>query len=115
MNVVNNVVINAATNTGTVLSAAIPAQFFTSMSAQAVFSDAAAAGVFKLECSDDPSNTGVAPTHWNDVPLITATVASGAVTMLTAPTICYQWVRVSWARSGGAGTVTVRIKALEAA
>lgn len=110
MNIVNNVALSAVANSGTVTSAAILSQFFTSMSAQAKFSDAAAAGTFKLQASNEVSS----PTNWNDIPNTSQTVASGATTLIPYTLMCYQWVRLVFASSGGAGTITARFKALEA-
>ncbi len=112
MQIVNLVALNAVANSGTKTSTPIRAAFFYSMSAQAVFSDAAAAGAFKLQASDDPYNA--TPTNWNDIPNTSQTVASGATTLIPNTLCAYQWVRVVWTQSGGAGTVTARFKAVEA-
>lgn len=105
MEAFNSPVINAVANTGTVVSAAFDGTYLVNCTAQAKFTDAAAAGTLKIQCSNDPVN----PTNWNDVPLATAAVASGALTMtpiLSTP-LCYKWLRVSFTSSGGAGTLTV--------
>ncbi len=100
---------NGATN-ATTESAAIRAEFITSISAQAWFSDNAAAGNVKFQASNDP----VSPTHWNDVPSTAQTVAAGATTLIPNTLCCYEWVRVVWTRTGGGGTFTVRVKSLGA-
>ncbi len=110
MNIVNNVAINGVTQTGTVVSSAILSQFFTSMTVQAKFSDAAAAGSLKIQASNDASS----PTNWNDITSSITAVASGALTMIPPVAMCYQYVRIAFVSSGGAGTITARFKALEA-
>lgn len=99
--------INAAANTGTVVSEVIDAQFLTSGSIQAAFSDAAAAGTLLLQCSNDPNP----PANWDTVKngslSASATVASGALTTISMQWLNFRWLRISWTRSGGAGTFSV--------
>lgn len=100
----NPKILDAVANSGTVVSAAVDARFLWSATVQAAFTDGAAAGTLKLQSSNDPA----AQTHWNDIPSATASVASGATTttpILSTP-LCYQWIRVAFASSGGAGTIT---------
>lgn len=107
MNYSNHPVINAVANASTVTSAAVDARFVLMATAQAVFTDGSAAGTLKLQASNDNS----APTNWNDIPLATASVVSGADTMtpVLATPFCYQFIRVSFTSSGGAGTFTVNL------
>lgn len=97
----------SATNTGTITSAAVVSRFVLAATAQAVFTDAAAAGTLKLQGSNDATS----PTHWNDIANATTTVVAGATatTPLLAANLCYQWIRVVWTSSAGAGTVTVNL------
>jgi hypothetical protein len=107
MTPLNDLVIAAAANTGTVTSAPIPAKFLLAATAQAVFTDGAAAGTLKLEASNDDKN----PTHWNDIPDASESVSAGATTMtpILATYLCYQWIRVNFESSGGSGTLSVRL------
>ena len=105
----NDPALVAATNTGTVLSAAIDSRFYVNVTVQAEFTDGAAAGTLKIQGSNDPHS----PTNWNDVPGMTIAVAAGATvtTPTTATPLCYQWVRVAFVSSAGAGTITANLHA----
>ena len=104
MSPANFLAIDAATNTGTVTSDAYPAQFLVGATAQASFTDNTAAGSLKLQGSNDPKS----PTNWSDIPSTATAVASGATTATPplAAYLCYQWIRVAFVRSGGAGTLS---------
>ncbi len=102
--------ITAQTNTGTVDSAAIHAKFITSLSAQGVFTDNSAAGTLKLQWSNDV----VAPTHWTDIASSSISVTAGGTVGTIVLPCCFEWIRVTYTRSGGAGTFSVRVKTLEA-
>lgn len=104
---------SAATNT-TSASAAITARFITSVTAVATFSDNTTTGTIKFQASNDDAKNGT-PTTWVDVPgsAATASVTSGATTTLGPVDVAFQWLRVSWTRTGGAGTLTVRVKGSE--
>jgi hypothetical protein len=112
---INQVVINAvANNTTPAASAPILANQIFNITAIATFSDGAAAGSLVLQGSNDPAKgldpSLFAPTTWVTIPGASATVASGATTVLV-PTnpVCYNWIRVSWTRTGAAGTLTVAV------
>lgn len=87
-----------------------------SLSFQAFFSDAAAAGTLKLQASNDSApdrgQTAFAPTNWVDIPSATATVTAGGSVLITIANCCYGYVRAVWTRSAGAGTITVNIQGL---
>lgn len=105
----NVVFFNAQANSaGEKLSSIVDAQFISSGSIQAVFSDAAAAGDIILECSNDTLKTA---SHWsicaNGSNSGKVTVADGALTLISLQWINSRWLRVSWTRSAGAGTLTV--------
>ena len=107
--------IDAAANTGTVTSAAFPAQFLIGATAQAFFTDNAAAGSLKLQGSNDPP-IGT-PTHWSDIQNSSAAVTAGATTCTPplAAYLCYQWIRVAFVSSGGAGTLSAHLHTWSAA
>lgn len=95
----------ATANAGTVLGPAVDGRFIAFATAQAEFTDAAAAGTLKLQGSNDPYTA--TPTNWSDIPNASIAVAAGATTAtppLAAP-ICYEWLRLVFVRSAGAGTI----------
>lgn len=105
----NTEIFAAITNTGTIVSPAVDSRFYTAATVQAKFTDATAAGTLTLQGSNDPTS----PTNWNNIPNLTATVASGALT--TTPTaaapLCFMWIRASFVSSAGAGTITAYLHA----
>ena len=106
----NPVMMSAVANTGTKVSTAIDARQIYSGSIQATFTDGAAAGTLILQGSNDPIEelpAGEAPQNWSTVPNASATVSSGATTLITCQWLNYRWLRASWAQSGGAGTLNV--------
>ena len=81
-------------------------------SAQAVFSDPAAAGTLEFQASDDQTNAGnlpadFTPTHWSVIPGTAQTVTAGATTLIPYTEFSYRWVRVTFISTGGAGTITI--------
>lgn len=68
------------------------------------------AGTLKLQYSNDPSELkSPAPTNWTDSGL-TVALTAGSIVIIPKTDICYNWVRAVFTASGGAGTVTARIK-----
>jgi hypothetical protein len=101
----NPVLMSAVANSGTKVSSAIDASQIVSGSIQASFTDGAAAGTIAIQCSNDPLPSG--PSNWNTPTNGSAAVTSGALTLITLPTIACRWLRASWTSTGGAGTLTV--------
>jgi hypothetical protein len=116
MRTINQLELNAVTSASSTPGAALLANELFNITAIGTFSDSGAAGTLSLEGSNDPANGALipnfVPTNWVTIPGATASVASGATTLLV-PTnpICYNWIRVLWAKSAGAGTVTVAVAA----
>ncbi len=83
-----------------------------SASFHAYFGDVNAAGTFKIQASNDPCPAGnlpatFTPTHWVDIPNMTAAVTTGAAKLITIPQMAYRWVRAVWLNTGtGAATIT---------
>lgn len=115
----NPILMNAVANTaGAKHSIVIPARNIVTGSIQAIFSDNTSAGTLVLECSNDPPD-GLAvdsqgqpiPVNWdtvkNGATSMSASVASGALTTISAQWLNFAWLRVTWTRSGGAGTLNV--------
>lgn len=112
---INTIVLQADDSTSQ-NSAAIPADQLEYASFQAVFGDATAAGSVKLQASNDFDKSGgtmsFTPTHWNDIPSSSQSVASGATTLIPATILAYQFIRVVFTNSsGGSSTITVTMSA----
>ncbi len=92
----------------------IDANQLAQASFHAVFSDATAAGTFKIQGSNDvaPARNmalidGFAPTHWVDVPNQSASIVAGAQALLTLAPSPYRWLRAVYTNTGaGAQTIT---------
>lgn len=109
MRFLNEPIFNAASQvTGN--SSPVDCSYVLNMSAQAYFSDAAAAGTLKFQASNDPLSTTGGPVHWSDITGATVTVAAGATSIILQFNVCYQWIRAVWTSTGGAGTFTVNLK-----
>lgn len=91
-------------NASTTTTAALDGSYLAYASAQAVFTDATAAGAFKFQASND----GV---HWNDVPNSSQTVATGATTLIPVTQVCYRQIRAAFVSTGGAGTIAITFEA----
>lgn len=110
----NSQILSTVANTGTVASKAVPAEYLLGATVQATFTDNTAAGTLKLQGSNDPST--VTPTNWNDVPNSSIAVTAGA-TSCTPPLsayLCYNWLRVVFVSSAGAGTITANLQTIGA-
>lgn len=108
--------VDAQTNATTTFSPINANQLF-SASFVAQFSDGTAAGTLKLQASNDPEagSTMVAlspdSASWVDVPSVTSTVVAGANVIIEKNPMCFQWIRLVWTRTAGAGTITVDMNA----
>lgn len=103
----------SAVDTASQTSAAINTNQTISASFLAYFGDATAAGTLKVQASNDPNpqlpNSSLfTPVNWADIPDATASVASGASVLITIASMCYQFVRVVYTRSGG-GSTTINV------
>ena len=116
MRMINQIMLNAVASASSTPSVPLLAEDIFNITCVATFSDGSAAGTLSLQGSNDPKGNALAPnvvpTTWVTIPGATETVTSGATTLLI-PTnqVCYQWIRVLWAKSGGAGTITAAIAA----
>lgn len=114
MRLVNHQVLPAGTTNASVNSAAFDASSMFAISGQIVFTDVAATGTAKLQFSNDFSNNGdlgsFVPTNWNDIPSATVTVTVGSTNAIPMVDVCYQWIRLVWTRTAGAGTLIATIK-----
>ncbi len=109
---VNAIALSAADNVNT-NGNLIDANQLAQASFHAVFSDATAAGTFKIQGSNDvaPARNmalidGFAPTHWVDVPNQSASIVAGAQALLTLAPSPYRWLRAVYA-SSAAGVQTI--------
>jgi hypothetical protein len=109
----NETVLNAIENIGSVYSAPVDCRFVLGASCQATFTDNTTTGILKLQASNDNASVvnGEQPTNWSDIPNSNATVSAGATTLtpITTAPFAYQWLRVAWISSGGAGTITANL------
>lgn len=75
------------------------------------FTDGAAAGTLKIQGSNDRATADYAqqqvPVNWADIPNASAAITAGGSQMIIIPVMAFQWVRVVWTRSAGAGNVNV--------
>ena len=98
-------------NAGTTSTAALDISSMFASSCVAVFSDGTAAGTLKFQASDDKAaSEGGTPSTWVDL-TGSASVSSGATTALPKIDVCYNWLRVTFVSSGGAGTIAINTKA----
>lgn len=109
------VLILSGADTGSVTGSAIFAGQFVSGSFIPLTGDASASGTVKLQGSNEPpvgSPEAYTPSSgsWSDIPNATSTIASGVGPLFTIQTLCYQYIRAIYTRSGG-GSTTVKVYA----
>lgn len=117
MRFLNDVVLNAVSSAASQSSAAVDASQMITASVQAVFTDPASTGTVKLQCSNDHISYGNLPgsftvTNWSDIPAASIAVGAGGVVLVPLTNICFQWVRVVFTRTAGAGTITATLKSV---
>ena len=112
MRYTNKIVLNAVTNDGNKTSSAIDASQLFAASVIGVFSDGAAAGTIKIQGSNDTNEDSnlqsvrnFTPTNWVDIPSASGAVTAGEVEVAVANPLCYRWIRATWTRTAGAGTI----------
>jgi hypothetical protein len=101
--------INAVDGTTNPASAAIDASQWFAFSVQAV-GTGTIAGALKVQVSNDPATGGAGPSNWIDLPSATVTLSS-LIGLIAKVDSAYNWVRVVFTTSGGAGNITAQIKA----
>lgn len=115
-----NCVILSAVDTASQNGSLVDANQLVSASFQAVFGDASAVGVFKIQASNDvaparnmATQDGFAPTNWTDIPNATVAISAGGTAIITIAQMTYRWVRAVYTRtSDGSTTVVVSMNAL---
>lgn len=105
---------SAVANDGNKESAALDTSQIYAITGVGTFSDAASTGTLKFQGSNDVPVDGVnppafVPTNWADIPNGSVAFTAGGTLPIQALQLCYRWVRVTWTRTAGAGTFTVRI------
>jgi hypothetical protein len=88
-------------------SSAVMASYLVSTSAQLV-ATGTIAGTLKLQGCNDAK----AAANWSDIANATVAVSSAGVYLIPKTEICYNFIRVVFTSSGGAGNVTVNLQAL---
>lgn len=114
----NLIVFNATSSAVTVSSSAVDASQMIKLSVQVAFTDAASAGTLKIQSSNDHNRYSsnlpgtFTPTNWSDISGASVVVAGGATSVIAPIDACYQWIRLVWTRTGGAGTMTATVKSI---
>lgn len=116
MRYLNDKMFDAAAN-ASANSSPIDASAMVGFSVQASFTDAAAAGTLKVQFSNDHYGSGnlpfdFTPTNWSDITGASVVVAAGAVSAILFTNVSYQWLRLVWTRTAGAGTFTATLKSI---
>lgn len=106
-----------AADTGSVNFAAVDTNQIIAVSALATFSENTAAGTLKLQASNDHSAAGnlagaFVPTNWVDISGATVTIVAGASVLIPKTEVCYNYIRLVFTRTGGAGTMQVNLCSL---
>lgn len=109
MQVVNKNIIPSQA-AATVTTEAVTANQLFACSAQITTTGAGAAGVLKLQASNDNFTSSVAPANWTDISSATVTVAAPGVMLIPKTDLCYNWIRLVYTNSG-TGTVSVVLQA----
>lgn len=123
MRFLNEAALNAADVSATVSSSAIDAAYLVSCSVQAVVVDAPtpevpegdppaeppgdATGTLKLQFSNEAK-----PSTWSDVANASISVSGDGTYIIGKTDLCFRWVRLSYVRTSGAGTMTANLQAL---
>lgn len=87
----------------------ITQDFAMSVQAQSVVD---AVGTLKVQFSNDQyqSNSQIQPTHWTDVPSASVAVTAAAVVGIAKFDVCYNWARLVYTRTSGAGGLIAVVK-----
>ncbi len=114
-----NTIVLSAVDTSSQNGPQIDSNQLISASFQTIFGDATAAGTIKIQASNDPAPThytaqsNFTVTNWVDIPSATATITSGASSIITIPQLSYRWLRAVYTRSsGGSTTIIVKMMAV---
>ena len=67
------------------------------------YSGPTAAGIFKLQGSNDPTDS---PVNWDDITGTTSTVAGAGSSFWNVSNIGFSWIRWIYVRTSGTGTIT---------
>lgn len=115
----NNCQILSGANSGNVNGAQIDSNQLEIMSFHLVQGDVTAAGVFKIQASNDIAQVGPTPfavTNWVDIPSATVTLAAGTTqALITLPQVAYRFIRAVYtSTTPGTTTVIVNMDALGA-
>lgn len=100
MHYINTIVLSGSDAT-TATGDTIDASQLISASFQTHFGDNQAAGVVKIQASNDSGAV-----HWTDIPTKSSTITSGSPSLITIPQNAYRWLRAMWTTTG-TGTQTI--------
>lgn len=113
--IINDALLSNANAGGNLTSSACNISRMTAFSLQSI-STGTANGTIKVQVSNDPPSEGtnaVIPSNWTDLPGATIAMAAASIQILARTSVSYNWLQVIYTRTGGAGTLTVNIKAQE--
>ncbi len=104
MRVTNDLVFNAQSAGASVNSSAVYSGYMVTASVQAV-TTGTAVGTLKLQYSNDPGSPleRTVPANWSDVPSAVSSAGTYAIGKLD---ISYNWLRLAFTYTSGAGNIT---------
>lgn len=109
-----NIIVIPSQAAATITSAAILSENLFSCSVQIDAVGGGAAGVAKLQASNDvPVAANAVPTNWSDIPSGTVSISGDGAFLIPKTDLSYQYIRLIYTNSG-TGTVSARLKALGA-
>lgn len=107
MRVTNDLVFNAQSAGDSVNSSAVYSGYMVTASVQAV-TTGTAVGTLKLQYSNDPGSPleRTVPANWSDVPSASVAVSSAGTYAIGKLDISYNWLRLAFTYTSGAGNIT---------
>lgn len=102
----------SAPDTASATGPAIDSNQCVSASFCPIFGDVTAAGVVKIQCSNDnPASSGYrsgfTPTNWSDIPNATSTITLGVGSVILIPNMAFGYIRAVYTRSSGGSTTII--------
>lgn len=113
MRQLTKLLMDAVANDGNKESACIDVSQVYAISLIGTFTDSASTGTLKFQVSNDiPVDTvappAFVPTNWADAAAGSIAATAGGSITVNVDKMNYRWARVTWTRTAGAGTFSVR-------
>lgn len=107
MRVTNDLVFSAQSAGASANSSAVYTGYMVTASVQAT-TTSTAVGTLKIQYSNDPGSPieRTVPTNWSDVPSASVAVSSAGVYAIGKIDISYNWLRLVFTYTSGAGNIT---------